>query len=173
MVRLVISDPDTGKAYQLEPEESQANSLIGLKIGEKIEGEKIDLDGYEIKITGGTDEEGFPMRPDVKGVGRTKALLSKGTGYKPKREGERRRKTVRGNVVSGDVIQLNAKITEHGQKPIEQVLGLEKPTETSEDEEGTETKEIEDSEEKVEEEAEAKEEKPEEAEERESKEEES
>lgn len=125
MVRVIVSDPEEGKAYQVEPEKSQFESLIGLRIGDQFDGEKIGLPGYELEITGGSDEEGFAMRADVRGRGRARALLSGGTGYNPPRKGERRRKTIRGNRISDRIVQLNTKITGQGQEPIEQLLGLE------------------------------------------------
>lgn len=125
MVRIVVSDPETGEAYQIEPDESQFDNLIGMKVGEKFAGEDIGLQGYELKITGGSDEEGFPMRSGVRGRGRARALLGRGVGYNPKREGERRRKTVRGESISDNIIQLNVKITEHGGESVEKILGLE------------------------------------------------
>jgi small subunit ribosomal protein S6e len=135
MVRVVISNPEEGKAYQIEPEESQINNLIGLNIGDEIEGEKIGLAGYVLELTGGTDEDGFPMRGDIRGRGRSRALLSSGSGYKPKEDGERRRKTVRGNTISGNTMQINTKIVEAGGEPIEKALGLEPVEEEVESEE--------------------------------------
>lgn len=125
MVRIVVSDPENGKAYQLEPDEDQFGSLIGMKVGEKLDGESIGLQGYELKITGGSDEEGFPMRNGVRGRGRSRALLGRGVGYNPKKEGERRRKTVSGEKISDNIAQLNVKITDYGGQPIEKILGLE------------------------------------------------
>ncbi len=129
MTRVVISDPESGKAYQVEPEESVFENMIGLRVGEKFDGEKIDVSGYRFKITGGSDEEGFPMRADVRGEGRSKSLFGGGTGYKPKEKGEKRRKTVRGNRVSGNIAQLNVIIEERGDQTIEEALGLEQPEE--------------------------------------------
>ncbi len=132
MPRIVISNPNTGKAYQIEPEESQFQNLIGKQVGEEIDGDELGLSGYKLEIKGGSDEEGFPMRADVKGEGRTRPLLSKGAGYKPKKDGEKRRKTVRGNRVSQNIAQLNILIKKEGEKSIEKALGLE-PEETEED----------------------------------------
>ncbi len=125
MTRVVVSDPKEGKAYQIEPEESQFQSLIGLTVGDTFDGGEIGLSNYKLLITGGSDEEGFPIRKDVKSERRIKTVLSGGTGYNPKDEGMRRRKTVRGNKVSAQIAQLNTKIVEKGDKPIEQLLGLE------------------------------------------------
>ncbi|MFP4005470.1 MAG: 30S ribosomal protein S6e [Candidatus Hadarchaeia archaeon] len=132
MARIVISDPNSGKSYQVEAEDSQFQNLIGKKIGENFDGDLLDLPGYKLKITGGSDGEGFPMRRDVKGEGRTRPLLKGGTGYQPKEEGLQRRKTIRGNTVSSQIIQLNTSITEHGEKSLEEVLGKETGEEPAE-----------------------------------------
>lgn len=159
MARIVVSDPEEGEAYQIEPEETQFESLVGLRIGEEFDGDKVDLSGYKLKITGGSDEEGFPMRSDVKGEGRTRSLFSGGTGYSPTREGEKRRKTVRGNRVSGNITQINVVVEERGDKPIEQVLGLGQPEEepAEPEKEPEETEKPEDTEEQPGEEEEAEE----------------
>ena len=138
MARIVVSDPKEGKAYQIEPEKSDFQSLVGLTVGEKFDGGKIGLPNYELQITGGSDEEGFPMRSDVKSERRIRTVLSGGTGYKPKDEGMRKRKTVRGNKVSAQIAQLNTKIVEKGEEPIEKLLGLEAEEGQEESESGSE-----------------------------------
>ena len=47
------------------------------------------------------------MRPDVTGAAKRKILLSSPPGFHPKEDGERRRKTVRGNVISQEIVQIN------------------------------------------------------------------
>lgn len=165
MTRIVISDPKKGKAYQIEPEESQFKNLIGKQTGEQIDGDDIGLPGYKLEIKGGSDEEGFPMRADVRGEGRTKPLLSKGAGYKPERKGERRRKTVRGNKISQNIAQLNLLIKEQGEESIEKILGLETEEEEIEEKEETEEKETEEKEAEEDEEEKSEETEKEEAEE--------
>ena len=117
--KVVVSDKE-GKSYQLEVETS---ALIGKKIGDVIDGSLIGLDGYKLKITGGSDKCGFPMRPDIPGAGVKRALLSKGPGYRPKERGIRKRKSVRGNTISEDIVQVNTKIVEYGEKPIGELIG--------------------------------------------------
>jgi len=119
--KLVVADPQTGKSYKLEAREPDARRLIGMRIGDKFGGEVAGLSGYELQITGGTDKDGFPMRSDIAGSGRTSVLLTSGTGFSPKREGERRRKMVRGSKVSETIVQLNVKITKRGEKPIDEL----------------------------------------------------
>lgn len=138
MVRVVVSDPESGKAYQVEPEESQFRDLIGLTIGDRFSGERIGLSGYELQVMGGSDGEGFPMRSDVRGESRVRGLFSGGTGYRPKEKGLNRRKTVRGNRVSAQTEQLNTKVVEWGQESIEKALGLESSVEGLEEGEESE-----------------------------------
>ena len=65
--KLNIGDPKTKKCYKTEVKEQQAAPLMGLNIGEKLEGSKVGIDGYEFQITGGTDHCGFPMRSGILG----------------------------------------------------------------------------------------------------------
>ena len=110
--KIVLSDPETGKAQKIELEEAKAVPLIGRKIGEIIDGTILGLSGYKIQITGGTDKDGFPMRPDIHGGVRRRVIVGSGPGFKPKRKGERRRKMLRGNVITEEIVQINMKIVE-------------------------------------------------------------
>ena len=103
--------------------------IIGLKIGDEFSGDIIGLSGYTLKITGGTDKDGFPMHPSVEGVGRKKILLSSPPCFHPKRKGERRRKMVRGNTISQDIVQINCKVVKKGEKPLEELIPSKKTKE--------------------------------------------
>ncbi|MEM5834762.1 MAG: 30S ribosomal protein S6e [Candidatus Aenigmatarchaeota archaeon] len=120
--KFVVADPETRKTYQVEVEKSKAIGLIGKKIGDEFNGEILGLIGYTLKITGGTDKDGFPMHPNVQGMGRKKVLLSSPPCFHPKKKGERRRKTVRGNTISEDIVQINCKIVKKGEKPLEELI---------------------------------------------------
>ena len=109
---LIISDPETGTSQKVEIEDARMAPLIGRRIGEVIDGTVADLAGYKIQLTGGTDKDGIPMRPDVHGGVKARIVLSGGVGYKPKKKGERKRVVVRGNTVSVDTTFLNFKIVE-------------------------------------------------------------
>jgi len=122
--KLVISDPKTGKAYQQEIKDEKAKRFKGLKIGDEIDASFLGLQGYKLKITGGSDKCGFPMRKGVHGTGTKKLLLSGGVGYRPKDKGIRRRKRVRGEVIDEDIAQVNVKIVQYGKKSIEELLGI-------------------------------------------------
>jgi len=121
--KLVISE---GKdSHQMEVEAAQSKKLMGLKIGNEFDASKVGLEGYTLKLTGGSDKNGFPMKRDVEGPRRIKSLLSGGVGFKPKIKGQRQRKTVRGNTVSDDIVQINTIVTKKGKKSIDELLESE------------------------------------------------
>ncbi len=126
--KVVVSDPKTRKAYQREVDQN-ASGLIGKKIGDTVKGDFLGLSGYELQITGGSDKDGFPMRKDIQGTARKKVLLAFPPGFHPKRKGQRKKKSVRGNTISQDITQVNVKIVKYGQKPIEQLFKIEKKAE--------------------------------------------
>ena len=109
--KIVINDTKTGKSYLKTLED---DSFMGLKLGAKVKGEVLGLDGYELEITGGSDNAGFPMRKDVDGPARRKAILTGGVGFHSKRKGLRKRKSVRGNTISPDTAQVNCKVVKAG-----------------------------------------------------------
>ncbi len=109
---LIISDPETGKSQKVELEDNRMGPFVGRRIGEVIDGTVADLAGHKLQLTGGTDKDGIPMRPDVHGSAKSRIILSGGVGYRPKRKGERKRVVVRGNTVSVDTTFLNFKIVE-------------------------------------------------------------
>ncbi len=88
----------------------------GMQIGDTIKGGLIGFPNYEFEITGGSDASGFPMRKDVHGPVKKRILVSKrGIGYKPRRKGEKRRKTVRGSEITFDMTLINLKILKYGE----------------------------------------------------------
>lgn len=118
--KIIISDPETGKSQTVELEGSRAVPLVGRKLGEIIDGTAIGLGGHKLKITGGSDKDGFPMRPDIHGGVKTRVIITKGVGFHSTYEGERRRKTLRGCVITEEIFQINMKIIEKpkkGKKP--------------------------------------------------------
>ncbi|UCD96251.1 MAG: 30S ribosomal protein S6e [Candidatus Bathyarchaeota archaeon] len=110
--KIVLSDPETGTSQIVELEGSRAVPLVGRHLGEIIDGTALGLGGHKLKITGGSDKDGFPMRPDIQGGVKTRVILSKGVGIHPTVEGQRRRKTLRGRVITEEILQVNMKIVE-------------------------------------------------------------
>ncbi|MBI4406863.1 30S ribosomal protein S6e [Candidatus Micrarchaeota archaeon] len=117
-MKIVINDPETGKSFQRELEEGKSSLVIGKKIGSTLEGGAVGLPGYTLKITGGSDSDGTPMRFDVPGTRRVLAVLSAGPGVKHLKRGNKLRKRVAGNSVSDRTAQLNVKIEKKGEKQL-------------------------------------------------------
>ena len=110
--KVIVSDPTDGTSQFMELEETQAVPIIGRKLGEIIDGAAVKLPGYKLKITGGSDRDGFPMRPNIHGGVRVGAIISEGVGFHRTRKGDRKRKTLRGNVITEYIVQINMKIIE-------------------------------------------------------------
>ena len=117
--KVIVSDPQTGTSKVVELEEARAAPFIGRKLGETIDGAVVDMPATKVQIRGGSDKDGVPMRPDVHGGVRRNVVLSGGAGFKPKREGARKRKAVRGNIITDEIVQINMKIVDQPIKPKE------------------------------------------------------
>ena len=131
-IKLVINDTKTGKSFQMEVKDDVAKKFMGLKIGQKIKGEIIDLKGYELEIRGGSDLAGFPMRPDLDLVGRKKVLITKGIGFKGIKgfgKGLRKRKAVYGNTIGTSIVQVNLKVVKYGPGKLQTEQAKETPKE--------------------------------------------
>lgn len=108
-IKLSISNPDE-KTQSLEVEGQKAQIFSTKMIGDEIDGAILGLQGVTLKITGGSDKDGFPMRSDVHGGVKKAILASGGVGFKTLSGGKRRRKIVRGNVITDDIVQVNLKV---------------------------------------------------------------
>jgi len=107
--------PGKGLSKLIEIDEKKFH-FDTMKIGDTIKGGLIGFPNYEFEITGGSDASGFPMRKDVHGPVKKRILFSKkGIGYKPKRKGEKKRKTVRGNEITFDMTLINLRILKYGE----------------------------------------------------------
>ncbi len=127
--KVVVNDIKNGKSHQVQVSGHHANSLIGKKVGDDVDGIFISLPGYKLQITGGTDKDGFPMRKDLDGIRRRRILVSKSLGFNAKEGGLRRKKSIRGNTISTDLVQINMKVTKYSSKPIDQLLSSDKEDE--------------------------------------------
>ena len=120
--KTVIADPKSKMTHKKVLSEDKSNALVGKSIGEEIDGIFVELPGYKLKITGGSDKSGVPMRGDLDGNQRRKILMKGSVGFNPVRDGQRKRKLVRGRTLSGDISQVNLKVIDYGPKPIEELL---------------------------------------------------
>jgi small subunit ribosomal protein S6e len=128
-LKVVLSDQKTGRAYNISVSGGPAGALVGKRIGDELDAGPFGLAGYRMEITGGSDRNGTPSKRNLPVSGRRKLLLSGGIGFKPVMEGQRRRKSIRGNEITADFVQINAKITGYGDKPIEDYFAKPAPEE--------------------------------------------
>ena len=103
--KLTISD-NKGKSVTKELKDNDVNQLLGLQIGNDTDASIVGLEG-KMKVTGGSDKSGIPMRPDLHGMARKQILIPKGVGLQDTVKGLRKRKLVRGNTISEEIYQIN------------------------------------------------------------------
>ena len=110
--KVVVADPKTGKSQSMEVKDQQAQPLLGLRIGEELDGSLLGLSG-KLRISGGSDKAGFPMRSDVMGGVKKYVLMTRGIGFRKNAgEGQKKRKLVRGNTITDEIYQINAIVTQ-------------------------------------------------------------
>lgn len=87
------------------------------QMGQEVPGDNLgdEFKGYIFRITGGNDKQGFPMKQGVLHPTRVRLLLAEGHScYRPRRTGERKRKSVRGCIVGMDLAVLALSIVKQG-----------------------------------------------------------
>jgi len=132
--KVVVSDPKTGRAFNVDASGGAAGAIVGKRIGDEVDAGALGLTGYKILITGASDRTGTTAKKSVPGAGRKRLLLAGGIGFHPTMDGERRRKMIRSNEITPDFVQVNARVTAYGEKPLDELFpkvaeekGAEKP----------------------------------------------
>ena len=91
------------------------------RMSQEVDGDCLgdEFKGFVFRISGGNDKQGFPMKQGVLTNGRARLLLSKGKScYRPRKRGERKRKSVRGCIVGPDLSVLNLVVTKTGETEV-------------------------------------------------------
>jgi small subunit ribosomal protein S6e len=91
------------------------------RVAQEVPGDSIgdEFKGYIFRITGGNDKQGFPMKQGVLLPYRVRLLLADGQScYRPRRTGERKRKSVRGCIVGPDIAVLSLVVVKQGEQEI-------------------------------------------------------
>ena len=103
-------------------DERRLQNLYDRRMAQEVDGSVIgdEFAGYILRVSGGNDKQGFPMRQGVLTNTRVRLLMKKGhAGYRQRRAGERKRKSVRGCIIGNDISVLNLVITQIGENKIE------------------------------------------------------
>ncbi|EHY57703.1 40S ribosomal protein S6 [Exophiala dermatitidis] len=121
-MKLNISYPANGsqKLFEID-DERKLRVFMEKRMGNEVPGDSLgdEWKGYIFRITGGNDKQGFPMKQGVMLPTRVKLLLSEGHScYRPRRDGERKRKSVRGCIVGQDLSVLALSIVKQGEGEI-------------------------------------------------------
>merc|ERR1719262_65050 len=121
-MKLNIACPESGCQKCLDIDDDRIlRNFYDKRISQEINGDILgaDFEGYRFRISGGNDKQGFPMMQGVLTDERVRLLLSKGSKcYRQRRTGERKRKSVRGCIVSHDLSVLNLVVIKQGPEPI-------------------------------------------------------
>jgi len=121
-MKLNISYPPTGAQKGiLIDDEKKYRIFYDKRLSQEIEGDALgeEYKGYVFKIMGGNDKQGFPMMQGVMTNTRVRLLLGKNSScYRPRKEGERRRKSIRGCIVGSDIAALHLVIVKKGENEL-------------------------------------------------------
>jgi small subunit ribosomal protein S6e len=130
-MKLHIAYPTTGcqKVVEID-DERKLRAFYDKRISHEVDGIHVgeNFKGYIFKITGGNDKQGFPMKQGVLTSQRVRLLMSEGHScYRPRKRGERKRKSVRGCIVSGDLSVLNLVVVKKGEQEVPGLTDTTKP----------------------------------------------
>jgi len=130
-MKLNLAYPATGCQKLMEiDDENKLRAFYDKRMSSEVDGVNLgdEFKGYVFKVSGGNDNEGFPMKQGVLTSSRVRLLLSKGHScFRERREGERKRKSVRGCIVSSDLAVLNLVVVKKGEKDIPGLTDQIKP----------------------------------------------
>jgi len=122
-MKINFANPTTGaQKLVVVDDERKLRILYDKRMAQEVEGDALgeEYKGYIFKITGGNDKQGFPMMQGVLTNGRVRLLLDKNSKcYRPRRTGERKRKSIRGCIVGPDLSVVNLVVLRKGEKEIE------------------------------------------------------
>jgi small subunit ribosomal protein S6e len=130
-MKLNVSYPATGCQKLIDiDDENKLRSFYDKRISQEVSGDHLgdDFKGYVFKISGGNDKQGFAMKQGILTSQRVRILFHDGMScFRIRKRGERKRKSIRGCIVSADLSVLNLVIVKKGDAEIEGVTNVNKP----------------------------------------------
>merc|ERR1719387_2554774 len=121
-MKLCFANPATGQQKTIEIDDERKTRIFYEKrMAQEVPADALgdEFKGYVVRITGGNDKQGFPLKQGVLVPHRVRLLLAKGHScYRPRRDGERKRKSVRGCIVGPDVRALHLVVVKQGEADI-------------------------------------------------------
>lgn len=130
-MKLNIAYPATGCQKVIEvDDENKLRAFYDKRMSTEVEGDILgdEFKGYVFKISGGNDKQGFAMKQGLATTARVRLLFSTGhTCYRPRKAGERKRKSIRGSIVSSELSVLNLVVVKKGEKDIAGLTDAVKP----------------------------------------------
>jgi len=130
-MRFNIAYPRTGaqKQYDVD-DEHKWGKLVDKRMGAEFDGDILgeQFKGYIFKITGGCDNDGFPMKQGILIKGRVRLILEPDSiGFICHKDGAHRRKAVRGCIVGTDIAVLTLIIVKKGDAELEGLTDTNPP----------------------------------------------
>lgn len=117
-----IANPATGQQKTIDlDDERRYRIFYDKRLAQEVAGDSLgdEFKGFIFRISGGNDKQGFPMKQGVLLPYRVRLLLSAGHScYRPRRTGERKRKSVRGCIVGPDIAVLSLVVVKQGETEI-------------------------------------------------------
>jgi len=130
-MKINVAYPSTGAQKLIEIlDEHKVRIFYEKRMGAEVEVDSLgdEWKGYVLRITGGNDKQGFPMKQGVLSNVRVRLLLSKGHScYRPRRTGERKRKSVRGCIVDANLSVLALTVVKKGEGEIPGLTDVQIP----------------------------------------------
>jgi small subunit ribosomal protein S6e len=117
-MKLNIANPSTGAQKMLDiDDEKKLRMFYDRRMSQEVKGDDLgeEFKGYVFRVAGGNDKQGFPMKQGVLINKRVRLLMGAGHScYRPRRAGERKRKSVRGCIVGSDLAVLSLVVVKRG-----------------------------------------------------------
>lgn len=122
MPKINVANQATGQQKIFEiTEEAHLMPFWEKRMGAEVPADTLGAEwkGYVLRITGGNDKQGFPMKQGVLQNKRVRLLFKEGMScFRAKRSGLRKRKSVRGCIVGHDLAVYNFTVAKKGENEI-------------------------------------------------------